>query len=319
VAPCSKYLYLHAHFIKMSNALHLLRVIFALAFLFYGSYTDLKTRKVKNEVWIAMGICGGALIAIQLILEKKGWEYFLIFIPIGILFASMFFDFAATEEEEKKKVNFVPLILYIIGFMAVIYQLYALSGEALFYQLLTIPILIIFFFILYQLGMLHGGADAKAMMAIAIMIPFYPHFYEFPILQFSSERITLAMELFFPFAFLVLMNSVLFVVWVFLGFIVFNAAKKDFGLPEMLLGYKMDIDDIKDKFVWPMERVIDGERVLVLFPRKNDEESLETLKEMDIKRIWVTPKIPFIVFITGGFIISVFFGNVFAALMGLMG
>ena len=303
----------------MSTALHLLRVIFALAFLFYGSYTDLKTRKVKNEVWVAMGFCGGTLIAIQLIIEKKDWEYFLILLPIGILFASMFFDFGNTEKGEGRRINFVPIILYIIGFIAVFYQIYALSGEALFYQLLTIPILILFFFILYQLGMLHGGADAKAMMAIAIMMPFYPHFYEFPLLQFSSERMTLAMELFFPFAFLVLMNSVLFVVWVFLGFIVFNATKKDFGFPEMLLGYKMDIDDIKEKFVWPMERIVDGERVLILFPRKSDEESLKKLEEMDIKRIWVTPKIPFIVFITGGFIISAIIGNVFGALMGLLG
>ena len=86
-----------------------------------------------------------------------------------------------------------------------------------------------------------------------------------------------------------------------------------------LIEQKMDIDDIKEKFVWPMERIVDGERVLILFPRKSDEESLKTLKEMDIERIWVTQKIPFIVFITGGFIISVFFGNVFAAFMGLMG
>lgn len=303
----------------MSTALGLLRVIFGMAFLFYGSYTDLKTRKVKNEVWIAMGICGGALIAIQLILEKTSWEYYLILLPIGILFASMFFDFGVDTKKEGKKINFVPIILYIIGFIALVYQFYALSGEILFYQLLTIPILIIFFFILYQLGMLHGGADAKAMMSIAIMMPLYPHFSEFPLLQFSSERMAQAMELFFPFAFLVLMNSVLFVVWVFLGLIVFNAMKKDLGFPEMLLGYKMDLDEVEKKFVWPMERVVEDERVLVLFPRKNDEESLEKLKEMDVKRIWVTPKIPFIVFITGGFMISAILGNVFGALMGLLG
>jgi preflagellin peptidase FlaK len=308
----------HAHLTGMSSAIDILRVIFGMAFLFYASITDLKTRKVKNEVWIVMGFCGGVFLALQLFLENRSWEYFLIFLPIGILFTSMFYDFG-TESKGKKKINFIPIILYTIALVALIYQFNVQSGETLFYQLLTIPLLIVLFFIFYQLRLLHGGADAKAMMAIAILIPFYPHFYEFPLLQFSSDRVAQAMEVFFPFAFLVLMNSVLFVVWAFLGFFVYNAAKKDIGFPEMLLGYKMDIDEIENKFVWPMEKVVDGERVIVLFPRKEDSENLEKLKEMKIKRIWATPKIPFIVFITGGFIISVFFGNVFAAMMGLLG
>lgn len=302
----------------MSSAIDILRIIFGLAFLFYASITDLKTRKVKNEVWIVMGFCGCVFLAIQLLIENRSWEYFLIFLPIGILFSSMFYDFGSASEG-KKKINFVPIILYIVALLALIYQFNVQSGETLFYQLLTIPLLIVLFFIFYQLRLLHGGADAKAMMAIAILIPFYPHFYEFPLLQFSSDRVASAMEVFFPFAFLVLMNTVLFVVWAFLGFIVYNATKKDIGFPEMLLGYKMDIDEIENKFVWPMERVVEGERVLVLFPKKIEKDNLKKLKDMDIKRIWVTPKIPFIVFITAGFVISALVGNVFAALFGLVG
>jgi preflagellin peptidase FlaK len=303
----------------MTAAIDILRIVFGLVFLSYASYTDLKTRKVKNEVWMAMGFCGAVLLALQLFVDAVDWEYFLIFIPIGILFASMFIDFQPDSEDKKRKINFVPIALYILVIVTIIYQFYRLSDELLYYQLLTIPMLIVLFFIFYQLRFLHGGADAKAMMAIAILIPFYPHFSEFPIIQFSSERVELAMELFFPFAFLVLMNSVLFIVWIFLGFIVFNATKKDYGFPEMLLGYKMDIKDIENKFVWPMERIVDDERVLVLFPKKIDLESLEKLKKMDVERIWVTPKMPFIVFICTGFIISAFIGNVFAAMMGLIG
>jgi preflagellin peptidase FlaK len=255
-----------------------------------------KTRRVKNEVWIVMGLCGCVLIGLELILDKRAWEYFLILIPIGILFFSMFVDFGNSENDEKKGINFLPILLYVVGFLV-----------------------ILFFFVLYQAGMLHGGADAKAMMAIAILVPFYPYFSEFPILRFASDRVADAMELFFPFAFLVLMNSVFFIIWVLLGFIVFNATRGDFGFPEMLLGYRMDIDEVEKKFVWPMERIVEGERVMILFPRKTDDESLIKLKEMDVKRIWVTPKIPFIVFITAGFAISVFLGNVFAAMMGLLG
>lgn len=316
---CSNYLYLHTHFIRMSSVIDLIRVVLGLAFLFYASITDFKTRRVKNEIWVMMGISGIALLAIDLIQRKAAWESLLILVPIGILFISMFYDFGNNEMDDKKGMNLLPILLYLIGFIVILFMFFRLSGNTLFYQLLTVPLLILFFFILYQAGMIHGGADAKAMMAIAILTPFYPHFSEFPLLQFESVRMAEAMELFFPFAFLVLMNSVLFVVWVFLGFIIYNATKGDYGFPEMLLGYRMDIDEVEKKYVWPMERIMDGERVLVLFPRKIEKENLDKLREMEIKRIWVTPKIPFIIFITAGFAISVFIGNIFAAMMGLLG
>lgn len=304
---------------ETGSAIDILRVMLGMMFLSYASYTDLKTRKVKNEVWMVMGACGCALLALQLLSEGRRWEYFLILIPVAILFFSMFIDFGSSSEKGEKSVNFIPIVLYITGLLVIIFQFNVLSGETLFYKLLTIPILILFFFVLYQLGMLHGGADAKAMMAIAIFVPFYPHFLGFPLLQFSPERVATAMELFFPFAFLVLMNSVFFVVWALLAFLIYNGAKGEFEFPEMLLGYKMDIKDIKKKHVWSMERVVDNERVRILFPRKNDEESLEKLRELGVKRIWVTPKIPFIVFIAGGFVISAFIGNLFVAFIGLIG
>jgi preflagellin peptidase FlaK len=302
-----------------STSIDIIRVILAMVFLCYASFTDLKTRKVKNQVWMVMGLLGGIILFIQMLYEEVAWEYYLIFLPIGILFASMFLEHDPLYDSEKKKFNFKIFILYILGILVVIYQIYLLAGETLFYQLLTIPVLIVFFFILYQFGAIHGGADAKALMTLAIFVPFYPHFYGFPLLQFSSDRVAEAMELFFPFAFLILMNSVLFVVWAFLAFFVFNAARKDFGFPEMILGYRMNISEIERKHVWPMERIVNGERVLVLFPKKNDDDSLIALKEEGILRIWVTPKIPFIVFLTAGFIISVFLGNLFIAFIELLG
>ncbi|ODS41419.1 MAG: hypothetical protein A7315_06230 [Candidatus Altiarchaeales archaeon WOR_SM1_79] len=294
-----------------------MRVIFGLTFLGFASYTDFKTRRVKDEVWILMGLFGGVFLALQMFLEKKGWEYYLIFFPVSVLFISLFFNLESIFKKEKKTYYFKVFALYMVGIIPVIYQFYALSSETYFYQLLTIPILIIFFYILYQFDILHGGADAKAMMAIAILVPFYPHFFFFPLMGFSSERVAMAMEVFFPFAFLVLMNSVLFIVWVFIGFIIYNTSKGDFGFPEMLLGYRMDIQNVENKFVWPMEKIVKGERVMVLFPKKNDDESLDKLKKLGIKRIWVTPKIPFIVFLTVGFMISAIIGNGFVFIIGL--
>jgi preflagellin peptidase FlaK len=294
-------------------------VILGMVFLCYASYTDIKTRKVKNQVWMVMGLVGGIILLIQMLYEGVAWEYYLIFVPVGVLFASMFMEHEPLYDSEEKKFNFKIFVLYILGILALIYQFYSLAGETYFYQLLTIPVLIVFFFILYQFGAIHGGADAKALITLAIFVPFYPHFFGFPVIQFTSDRVAEAMELFFPFAFLILMNSVLFVVWAFLAFLVFNAVRKDFGFPEMILGYKMDIVEVEKKFVWPMERIVEGERVIVLFPKKKEDDSLKKLKEEGVLRIWITPKIPFILFLTASFIISVFLGNLFIAFIELLG
>jgi preflagellin peptidase FlaK len=304
---------------EVTTIMDVLRVFLGIVLLCFASYTDFKTRRVKNEVWMLMGFVGGVILLIQMFYDSVAWEYYLIFVPVGILFASMFFEHEPLYDSENKKFNFKIFIVYILGIIALHYQFYSSAGETFFYQLLTIPVLIVFFFILYQFGAIHGGADAKALMTLAIFVPFYPHFFGFPVIQFSSDRVAETMELFFPFAFLILMNSVIFVVWAFLAFFVFNAAKKDFGFPEMILGYKMDIEEVEKKFVWPMERIVDEERVLVLFPKKNDPDSLKRLKEEGVKRIWITPKIPFIVFLTAGFIISVFLGNLFVAFIELLG
>jgi hypothetical protein len=113
------------------------------------------------------------------------------------------------------------------------------------------------------------------------------------------------------------MNAVIVVIWIFLAFIVFNAVRKDIKFPEMLLGYTMDLDEVEKKFVWPMEKVEKGERVRVLVPKGSDKPDLEGFREMGIDRIWVTPKIPFIIALTGGFILSTFIGNLFMAAMGV--
>lgn len=303
--------------IDVATTFNVLRVVFGCAFLFYASFTDVKERRVKDIVWLIMGITGGIFLLLQMFLEKRAWEYYLIFFPVTILFGAMFFEFKPLFDREKKAFNMKVIMLFIIGILAIIYQFHTLSGESYFYQLLTIPILILVFYIFYQANILHGGADAKALMTLAIFTPFYPRFLDFPLINIGPERVSDAVELMFPFAFLVLMNGVIFVIWIFLAFLIFNASKRDIRMPEMLLGYRMDVDEAEKTFVWPMEKVVDGKRVRVLFPKNIDEGTLVKLREHGAKRIWVTPKVPFIVALTGGFIISVFFGNVFWGITGL--
>ena len=86
----------------MSQALDVLRVIFGMAFLCYASYTDIKVRRVKNEVWLVMAATGGVFLLLQLLYDNKSWEYYLIFVPVTILFGSMFFEHQPLYDPEYK-------------------------------------------------------------------------------------------------------------------------------------------------------------------------------------------------------------------------
>jgi len=284
-----------------------LRLMIGLSFLLLASFYDLRDRRVKNWIWISIGLCGIAILTAQFVFDQVSLAHYLIFIPIIILFGSAFWDCSPI----------LSLILYITAFFTVFYQFFTLGLDSYFIQLLTIPIMLLVFYALYYSRLLHGGADAKALMSIAILVPFYPIICVFPIISPIAVETT---QLFFPFVFLVLLNAVLIQIVLPIGFTIYNAYKRDLSVPQCFFGYKMDIDKVKKKFVWLMEKIVDDEHVLVLFPKKKDdmEEEIKKLKEAKIERVWVTPQIPFIVPITIGFIISFFIGNLLFGLIQLL-
>jgi len=297
------------------------RFLVGLLLMGYASLLDLRVRRVKNIVWIMMGILGLAILEIQLLLEVKRWEHHLILIPSTILFLSAFWGeelFGPTG-----KILFRPLTwaLYLIALIVILFQILMLRGQEAewiyFLQLLTIPAMILVAYGLYQSGLLRGGADAKALMAIAILVPFYPYLPPLPLIS-PDPRMQPITNILFPFAFVVLLNATLLFLVAPLLFLVFNAYRKDLAFPEALFGYRVDLNNLP-KFVWLMERIENEEHVLVLFPKRsgNLEEEVQKLKARGIERAWATPQIPFIVPMTASFVVSFLFGNLLLGLMSL--
>lgn len=74
----------------MELQLSVTRLIVGLIILFYASYTDIKTRRASNILWLIMGSIGAILLAVQYF--TIGFEdkiYYLLFIPImiGLVYA----------------------------------------------------------------------------------------------------------------------------------------------------------------------------------------------------------------------------------------
>ena len=189
-----------------------------------------------------------------------------------------------------------------------------LGNEQLFWQYLTIPIMFVLLILMYQFDVIKGGADAKALIALSVVFPSYPIFLQFPIIAIPNNLITVA----FPFSLLILFNAALLSLIVPIGLFMFNAGRRDFKVPAMFFGYKVAIHDVKRKFVWPMQRVEDGQVRFRYFPKEDEDfdQVLEQLAVAGEKTIWVTPKLPFLLFITASVVISAVVGNLVLLFIG---
>ena len=229
------------------------RFLVGVIILAYASYTDIKTRKASNYLWVIMGIAGAILLILQIILFESG------------------------ELDSK--------MMY----------------------LLFVPFMIFFVYVLFQLRLIFGGADAKALMALAILVPFMPEIQQFPLMKDSLM----------PFSWTVFSNSIILFLLIPLSLLFTNIIRRNIQFPHCLLGYKMDIKKAKEKFVWPLERIVDGKRKFVYMPKEFDvEEELAEFEKNNYTEIWVTPKVPFMIPLLAGFIVAFIFGDLLVSLMG---
>jgi len=287
--------------------LSLIRLIIGAIFLFVASLKDLKSRRVPDELWIIMGFIAMGILGAELIfIREVYWTYFLIFIPIGIVFLEAFID--RPPLYSKGKLNPIVLGWLTLPLVVFIYMVSVLGGDLLFWSLAMILAVMLFSFILYFFYILHGGADAKAVITLAILLPFYPDIPGLTFRAISSEVVT-GIEIFFPFTLVILLNaSLIMLIFPVLHFM-FNLYHGDIDIPKMFFGYKKRLSDVEDSFVWPMQYYEEGKLKTELLPRSETEERISSLKNHDMKTVWVTPKIPFIVPIFIGFLISFVIGN----------
>jgi len=195
--------------------------------------------------------------------------------------------------------NKVWLLMGGLGILLLVVQYFTIGFEMV--QLVGIPIMILLAYLLFKVGIIFGGADAKALMALSFLVPFWPELNEF----FPLCRSIL------PFPWVIFSNSI--ILFVFIPFILLfiNAYRRDLEFPYCLVGYKMTIDDAKRGFFWPLERIKEnGRRGFVWNPMDDEiENEFDKLEKIGKKEIWVTPKIPFMIPLLIGFILSFTLGD----------
>ena len=229
--------------------INIIRFVVGFGILSYASFTDIKTRRAPNTLWIVMGGLGVILLLIQF------------FSPQG----------------------FGSQTLYLI----------------------FIPIMIAMVYLFFQMRLIFGGADAKALMALAILVPITPSINSYPL--FESVM---------PFSWVIFSNSIVLFLVIPLSLLFYNIYKKNLMFPHCLFGYMISVKKAKESFVWPIEKIVDGKRKLVKMPKSFDiDAELAEFEKYGIKKIWVTPKVPFMIPLLAGFITAFLIGDILMLFM----
>lgn len=290
--------------------LPLIKVTLAFVVLLHASWSDWRTREASDLHWIVLGVAGLAFLAVQLYLDGAEPLYYLILLPIAIFFLDIFWERRGMFEDG---INALPLALYLVG-LAVLGALVLLRYQDLYlWELMLTPALFLLFVLFYQFDVIKGGADAKALIALAILLPLYPVIDGLPLIAPPTEL----SQFILPFPLLVLFNAALATLVMPIAFLAYNLARGDVRFPAMLFGYRVGVEEAEGRFVWPMERVVEGERVMTYFPRSTEDTAaqLEELRAAGAGRIWVTPKVPFLIPITASLLFSAVVGNLFFLLI----
>ncbi|MEE9198922.1 MAG: A24 family peptidase C-terminal domain-containing protein [Dehalococcoidia bacterium] len=181
---------------------------------------------------------------------------------------------------------------------------------------------------LFRLGLM-GGADAKALMALSVLFPVQPDLvmvgYRFPLLPSPPA---------FPFALTILLDGAFLSLTVPLSLLLYNLftlgpgpVRREPGAA--LLGYKLDIEAITSrKHLRLLHHYEEGEgdlrRRFSLGGAEIEEGVVAGLRGYRRRgqiesRVWVSPHLPFLAFITAGFLLAAVVGNPAFPLLSLIG
>jgi archaeal preflagellin peptidase FlaK len=250
--------------------------------LVYASWSDYKTREVSNRVWV-------------------------VYAPIA-------------------------LALSLAEFL-----LYAPSQLPLFG--LSVAVTVGFAFLLFYTGAF-GGADSKAFMCIALSLPFFPIALITPLI---ADGLSPLSQIIFPIT--ILTNGVLLAAASALYLLIRNLARKastgqalfegtlakeSVGKKALVLltGQKFSLATLKAKWhVYPMEDVVENaegevERKIMILPKDEgrDEVVARLSRAAEAGKIsstvWATPGLPMLIFVTVGFVLALFVGDIVWIVVG---
>ena len=282
-----------------------------------SSVMDIRYRRIPDRFWLLLLLGAGPLTVWEMYLrggDESPVTLLALLVPLaGILF--ILYGYPELKEVGKGNLTDVLFLLFYIAAPIGGAFAFVLGDRELFMEVGISFIFMLLYFALYSVPIggtriIHGGADAKCLIVLSALFPWYITGAPFQIGPFYEILKDIpAMGRIFPLSLSVLFNgAVMTAAAMFVILPVRNIMKGEFSLGSFT-GYNMDVDELPGSHVWVVVES-DGRK-----EKKDPTEKLvDGLKRKGIERVRVTPKIPFILSLTAGFITHAILGNLVAAL-----
>lgn len=286
------------------------RFFLGFGMLCYGSWTDLKTRRVPNQVWLISGSIASILLFYEFSLDNVDYHIWGLLFATVILFFNAFVDEYVLDNNQMYLWRFAQALAVIctIYFIMIVDPEEMQENNYRIIDILSISVLMLLMYTWFYFGPTIGGADVKAIMTIGLVVPFTISLDNNALMAFETRG--------FPYPFVVFMNSLLIYLLIPIGLLIYNIFRKNIDSPyfQMLFGTKMALEDARKSFVWPMEQVVGGKVVLVTFIKHklDSDKEWDKLEEAEVTNPWISFKIPYIIPLTLSFIVSFVFGDLFS-------
>tara|TARA_B100001564_G_scaffold98306_1_gene80568 strand:- start:3257 stop:4192 length:936 start_codon:yes stop_codon:yes gene_type:complete len=308
----------------------------------WAAWMDHKNRRVGNEHWIVWVKPALFLWALDLIAQEADWTIFLTASAV-VAYASTSIIGRPTINDifSGSKIDLVVSSWYVISIAGIIggslkygdvSPLEVLVGDvtgsaALWWSTLAGLLTILIIDLAWRFRLIHGGADAKALMLVAILIPSWD---TMPLISEKTSDSIVAL----PPSLALLMWGGLTFILIPLILLVKNIINSNISsLSDLKLSWhasKMKLKDVKDSHVWLLTSVIqlpDGSSKVYhksRAPRRTptDEEldkSIKELEDLDVEEVWISYKLPLLVFLFPAIIPLALLGDPISHIMPLMG
>ena len=271
----------------------MIKVLIVTAIMTSACVSDWRRREVSEMHWALMG--GAGMVFVALYGGCDLWARSMVVLGMALIL----FDILVDREVSARQQHLIHLGIALLFLVPIL-----MSGWCI--RAVAVPILLnyVLMNVLYSSDLMKGGADAACLIAMGMVFQRYPDLGAVPLIK-PDLGIYDAMYIFPLFVLMaaLIMTAVIMLVY----FTALNIRRRDIG-PTMFFGYRMDLEEVPERMVWPMQDYIDG-NLVTSYGAVNDPAALQRLRDAGEVRIWVTPKIPFLIPILAGFLFMVIIGN----------
>lgn len=308
----------------------------------WAAWMDHKERRVSNSHWMIWVKPAIFIWCLELLAREADWTIFLTASAV-VAYASIAVIGRPTIKDvlSGNRLDIIVSMWYLVSIIGVVVGmtkygdvdlLDILLGEesgmaALYWTTLSGLIVIFVIDFGWRLRLIHGGADAKALMWVAILVP---NWSTMPVVLDYSSEVTLRLP---PAISLLMWGGISFLlipIFLIIKNIINGNVKSISDLRMFWHSTVMPIDKVQDSHVWLLTSMIEmpnGELKTyhkTRAPRRtpSDEQlalQIEELKSNNVEQVWVSYKLPLLVFLFPVILPMAIFGDIIVIILQIAG